>query len=111
MLAVKGNQGQLYEAVVDFFETAEAADFKGVPVDYYEDIDSGHGRIDIRRYWTTSELTTLPNPTQWAGLTSIAMMESERHRRHVLFSSVATTSPHSTAMRVSSASPLEAIGH
>jgi len=79
VLAVKGNQGQLHEAVVDFFKTAEAADFKGVPVDYYEDIDSGHGRIDIRRYWTTSELTTLPNRTQWAGLTSIAMMESERH--------------------------------
>lgn len=33
LLAVKGNQGTLEEAVVDFFETAQAADFQGAPVD------------------------------------------------------------------------------
>ncbi|MGH8509942.1 MAG: ISAs1 family transposase [Gammaproteobacteria bacterium] len=71
VLAVKGNQGQLQEAVIDFFETAEAADFKGVSVDYHEDIDSGHGRIEVRRYWSTAELGTLPNPAQWAGLSRI----------------------------------------
>lgn len=79
LLAVKGNQGTLEAAVVDFFETAEAADFKGVPVDYHEAIDSGHGRIEVRRCWSSSVLNTLPHPEQWVGLTSIAMIESERH--------------------------------
>jgi predicted transposase YbfD/YdcC len=76
VLAVKGNQGQLQEAVIDFFETAKAVDFKGVSV---EDLDSGHGRIEVRRYWSTPELSTLPNAAHWAGLRSIAMVESERH--------------------------------
>jgi predicted transposase YbfD/YdcC len=79
LLAVKGNQGTLEEAVVDFFETARAADFKGVPVDYHQDIDSGHGRIEVRRCWTSSDPSTLPHPEQWVGLTSIVLLESERH--------------------------------
>lgn len=79
LLAVKGNQGTLEEAVVDFFETAQAADFQGAPVDYHQDIDSGHGRIEVRRCWTSSDLSTLSHPEQWVGLTSIAMIESERH--------------------------------
>jgi predicted transposase YbfD/YdcC len=79
LLAVKGNQGALEEAVVDFFATAQAADFKGVPVDYHETIDKGHGRIEVRRCWTSSDLSTLPHPEQWVGLSSIVMMESERH--------------------------------
>jgi hypothetical protein len=35
VLAVKGNQGQLYEAIVDFFETAQKAHFQDVPFDYH----------------------------------------------------------------------------
>ena len=78
-LAVKGNQGHLYEAVVDFFETAQRAHFRGVPFDYHEETESGHGRIEVRRYWTTPVLTTLPDPSAWVGLKIIGMTESERH--------------------------------
>ena len=63
VLAVKGNQGQLYEAVVDFFETAQRAHFRDVPFDYHEETEGGHGRIEVRRYRTTPVLTTLPHPS------------------------------------------------
>lgn len=79
VLAVKGNQGHLYEAVVDFFDTAQRAHFQGVPFDYHEETESGHGRIEVRRYWTTPVLTPLPQVSQWAGLKIIGMAESERH--------------------------------
>jgi predicted transposase YbfD/YdcC len=79
VLAVKGNQGQLHEAIVDFFDTAQGADFQGVPFDYHEETESGHGRIEVRRYWTTPVLTTLPHPSAWVGLKIIGMTESERH--------------------------------
>jgi predicted transposase YbfD/YdcC len=79
VLAVKGNQGQLHEAVVDFFDTAQRAHFQGVPFDYHEETESGHGRIEVRRYWTTPVLTTLPHPSAWAGLKIIGLAESERH--------------------------------
>jgi predicted transposase YbfD/YdcC len=79
VLAVKGNQGQLHEAIVDFFDTAQKAAFQGVPFDYHEETESGHGRIEVRRYWTIPVLTTLPRPWAWAGLKSIGLAESERH--------------------------------
>jgi predicted transposase YbfD/YdcC len=101
LLAVKANQGALEEAVVDFFDTAQAADFKGVLVDYHEDIDSGHGRIEVRRCWTSSDLSTLPHPEHWVGLTSIVMLESERHigEQHSLERRYYITSLQSNAQR------------
>jgi predicted transposase YbfD/YdcC len=79
VLALKGNQEHLHEAVVDFFETAQKHAFQGVPFDYYEEVESGHGRIEVRRYWTTPVLETLPNVEAWTKLTMIGMAESERH--------------------------------
>jgi predicted transposase YbfD/YdcC len=79
VLAVKGNQGHLYEAIVDFFETAPRAHFRDVPFDYHEETEGGHGRIEVRRYWTTPVLTTLPQASQWADLKIIGRVEAERH--------------------------------
>jgi len=36
---------------------------------------SDHGRLEIRRYWITEGLRTLPNTAQWIGLRSIGMVE------------------------------------
>ncbi len=44
-------------------------------------MDGGHGRIELRQYWTISEpeLLTYLNPTgAWAGLASVGMVERER---------------------------------
>ena len=79
MRAVKGNQGQLHEAIVDFFDTTQGADFQGVPLDYHEETEGGHGRIEVRRYWTTPVLTPLPEVWAWVGLKIIGMTEAERH--------------------------------
>jgi hypothetical protein len=50
------------------------------PFDYHEETESGHGRIEVRRYWTTPVLTTLPQGSQWADLQIIGRVEAERHR-------------------------------
>ena len=42
-----------------------------------EEVDKGHGRLEIRRYWITDDLRTLPNTECWAGLRSIGMVERE----------------------------------
>ena len=49
VLAVKDNQPELHEAIEDYFHTARASDFAGVSVDIDEQVDSGHGRIEVRR--------------------------------------------------------------
>ena len=53
VIGLKGNQGNLHEAVNDFFTIAQQNDFNGISYDYSEEIDKDHGRLEARRYWVT----------------------------------------------------------
>ena len=74
-LALKENQPLLYEATVDFFEVAQAKQWANVEHDFFEEIDKGHGRLEIRRYWISGHLASLPNTEKWKGLRTIGMAE------------------------------------
>lgn len=80
-LAVKGNQGHLRDYIEDFFTTGMKNDFLGISYDYYESTDAGHGRVEVRRHWTVSELGDFPGKPEWHGLATIGMVESERHTK------------------------------
>ncbi len=80
VLAVKDNQPALHGALRDYFETARADDFSSVAMDLHEETDAGHGRCEVRRCRLVSDLRTLPDPQRWAGLRSIAVVETERHQ-------------------------------
>lgn len=54
VLGLKGNQGTLHEEVELYFQDGLASKFKDIPHEYYETVDGDHGRIETRRYWTTS---------------------------------------------------------
>lgn len=77
VMGLKGNQGHLHEAVNDYFTTAQQHDFKSVPYSYTEEVDKDHGRLEIRRYWMSDDLSTLPHVESWAGLKSIGMAVRE----------------------------------
>ena len=77
-LAVKGNQGALYRDIQDFFATARAASFRGIKHDTYETVEKGHGRIEIRRYWVTPDLSGLGRAERWRGLKTLGLAEAER---------------------------------
>lgn len=77
VMGIKANQGTLHEAVQDYFVTARHYDFKSVAYSYAEEIDKDHGRLEIRRYWITEDLSTLPNTERWKGLLSIGLVERE----------------------------------
>ncbi len=77
VLGLKGNQSNLHEAVEDFFTVAASHDFKGINHDYFEDVEKDHGRFEIRRYWVSDNLITLPNTAAWEGLYSVGMVERE----------------------------------
>ncbi len=49
ILALKGNQGGLFEDVQWLFEQAITTNFADVDHDFYQSIDKGHGRLEIRR--------------------------------------------------------------
>jgi predicted transposase YbfD/YdcC len=77
VLALKGNQEALHEAVADFFEVARAHQFQGIGHDDVEPVDKDHGRLETRHYWISECLDTLPQPTVWKGLRSIGLVERE----------------------------------
>lgn len=78
VLSVKGNQGNLYEDLVGYFDWALKDKFNQTNYTTEETVDGGHGRIEVRRYYATSDCEWLRKKADWKGLRSIAMVESER---------------------------------
>jgi len=78
VLALKGNQGNLFEAVQQRFETAQAQDYQALEPDVYETTETGHGRLETRRCWCLGGVADLIDAEQWTHLTSIAKVESQR---------------------------------
>jgi predicted transposase YbfD/YdcC len=79
VLAVKDNQKLLHEAITDYFKEAKAANNPALcQLHCHEDINAGHGRIERRSFYLSTNLDTLPDASRWRGLKSIGMVESER---------------------------------
>lgn len=81
VLALKGNQGIIHEAVVALFDDALSNDFSRLEHDFIQTVDGNHGRLETRRYWITSDIGWLPQVTGkplWPGLRSIGMVQVRR---------------------------------
>lgn len=81
VLALKENQGRLYEDVYGFFAHAEENKFRRITSDYHKTVNKDHGRIEIRRCWVISDpdyIETIRNKEAWSGLRTIAKVEAER---------------------------------
>jgi predicted transposase YbfD/YdcC len=78
VLALKANHGDLYEDVKFFFEDALKNGFGDFDYSFYESTDGDHGRIEVRRYWSVSDIDWIVQKEQWKKFTSIGMVESER---------------------------------
>lgn len=78
VLALKGNQGNLFEDVQQLFKWAQSQAFHDIEHDFYETIESGHGRLEKRRCWSLGQVEALIDASKWAQLTSIAMVEAIR---------------------------------
>ena len=79
VLAVKDNQEQLAREVRGYFEAAEGDDFEWPEIDNEETADEGHGRVEYRSYFLSTDLSHLSVGERWIGLKAIGMVESERH--------------------------------
>jgi predicted transposase YbfD/YdcC len=81
VLALKDNQGLLYEGVEESFQEGLKTCFKDIASDYWESVDKGHGRIETRKYWTIFDPDYLKyfDPSGvWKDLKSVGMVEAER---------------------------------
>ena len=78
MLALKENQGQLYQEVKELFEDESLVAAEG---DFHETLNKGHGRLERRKCWTVAnqECLSYLNPKgKWRGLRSVAKVTGER---------------------------------
>ena len=78
VLALKANQGNLYQAVQQLFDHAHNQNFRGIEHDVYQTQEHGHGRQEIRRYWVMGKTEYLIGAQNWAKLTTIGCVESQR---------------------------------
>jgi predicted transposase YbfD/YdcC len=80
VLALKGNQGKLFQQVEGWFDQAIARDWQGIEYSYHEKVESGHHRLETRQIWVVpvSQLPPLHRQSLWPGLTTLVMVRSVR---------------------------------
>jgi predicted transposase YbfD/YdcC len=84
VLALKENQAALYHEAIHLFADAAATGFADYDSDAAQTLDGGHGRVEIRRYWTISDATTIAHldpDGAWAGLRAVGKVEAERREK------------------------------
>lgn len=81
ILAVKENQGHLYEDIHDLFADNQQFNYEGIPHSYAKMVNKDHGRIEIRQCWTISDpefLGNIRDLKRWEGIQTLVMILSER---------------------------------
>lgn len=78
IMAVKRNQPDFFDELENFFDQAHDAGLKEASVSSAVTIDRGHGRIEKREVFMTSDLDWLPQHKSWPGLQSIIEVVRER---------------------------------
>lgn len=80
VLAVKDNQKNLSQAIVEFFGTAEAFDFRNIEVQKRTSVEKNHGRIETRRAVLVPDVSWMDKPMResWKKLAGVGMIEAEQ---------------------------------
>jgi predicted transposase YbfD/YdcC len=85
VLALKGNHATVHQEVKEFFDDAVApCATQCAPttdrdtMDFYQTIEKGHGRIETRRYWQSSDIAWFQDSRLWKELKTFGMVESIR---------------------------------
>lgn len=79
LLALKRNQGTLYENVKLFLDDLATKENLSSE-QYHETIDKGHGRIEVRRGWVIHNVEWLQAKHKWPGLKMIGMVEGTQYK-------------------------------
>jgi predicted transposase YbfD/YdcC len=77
VLALKGNQGTLHQAVISYIDEQSENDFANVTARRHVTEETGHGRQATRSYIQMPVPQSLPGLELWKGLKSIGMVVSE----------------------------------
>ena len=73
ILALKGNQGTLHDATIDYIHQQTKTDFQGIGARRLDTVEKNHGRIEKRTYIQMPAPKSLPGFNNWKGLLSIGI--------------------------------------
>lgn len=73
VLALKGNQESLHDAVIEYIDRQLENDFAGLDIRQHTTTETAHGRDETRCYTHLPVPSDLPNAGQWKGLKSIGV--------------------------------------
>lgn len=81
VLALKENQGRLYQDVVATFDEADELAFVHVPHTYPKTTHKGHGRVEVRECWAIDRpdyIEALRDWVKWPQLRSLVRIRAQR---------------------------------
>jgi predicted transposase YbfD/YdcC len=85
VLALKGNHANVHKEVKDFFDDAVAPcatecapTAETEKMGFHQTLDKGHGRMETRRYWQSTDIGWFGDKHLWKGIKSFGMVESLR---------------------------------
>jgi predicted transposase YbfD/YdcC len=78
LLQLKGNQGSLHDETVLLFDQCLRDDCHGIAYGTAATTDGGHGRIEERRIWATSEVGWFAEKGKWKNLRSLIRVQARR---------------------------------
>ena len=73
VLALKGNQGTLHDATIDYIHEQTKTDFQGIGARRHDTCEKKHGRVERRTYIQMPAPKSLPGFANWKGLLSIGI--------------------------------------
>ena len=89
LLAVKENQGHLFEDIHCLFEVDVAHGIDKAQHSHAQTVNKGHGRLEIRECWATEKeeyLALVRKNQNWKGLRSVVRIVSQRKFIKILLS-------------------------
>jgi predicted transposase YbfD/YdcC len=78
VLAVKGNQGNLFEDVIALFSHVQERSYESIVFSQHETLDGDHGRVETRCYTVLPVMYKFDYQKQWPGLQSFIQVASQR---------------------------------
>jgi predicted transposase YbfD/YdcC len=76
VLARKGNQGTAHQEIPSYLDAAIASADPALA--HCAHVEKGHGRIETRRSWQSTDLGWFADREKWEGLRSVGVVESVR---------------------------------
>jgi predicted transposase YbfD/YdcC len=73
VLALKGNQETLHDAVIEYVDEHMKSDFRNIGARRHVTEETGHGREELRHYVQMPAPKTLPGLSRWKGIATIGV--------------------------------------